>query len=187
MLNCSKCGADKPETEFSVRASRPRGYNSHCKACVKLTNKIQYDKNAVRNRASAAAYRAANPVVGSTYQAAYRAAHRDDLRAYFRDYAKANPHKKQATTVARRAKKLHATPSWANQDEIAAFYKRAADIASRTGTPMHVDHIVPLVHKLVCGLHCEANLRVIPAMTNLRKGNNFWPDMPNTISHSEKL
>lgn len=178
MLKCSKCCEEKDESEFSKRSARPRGYNSHCKACTKLANEASYAKNAERNRAYAAQYRENNPVVGSVYQAAYREAHREELRAYFRQYAKVNPHKKQAVTVSRRAKKLGATPSWANADQIAAVYKRSKQIENNCGTKMHVDHIVPLVHTLVCGLHCEANLRVIPATKNLSKGNNYWPNMP---------
>jgi len=40
-----------------------------------------------------------------------------------------------------------------------------------------VDHIVPLIHPFVCGLHVENNLRIIPLADNIRKSNNHWPDM----------
>lgn len=38
----------------------------------------------------------------------------------------------------------------------------------------HVDHVAPLVHPLICGVHCIANLQYLPAADNLSK-HNKWP------------
>lgn len=77
----------------------------------------------------------------------------------------------------RRASLINATPAWADHAEIAKIYESAERIEAETGIEHHVDHIVPLVSKKVCGLHCEANLRALPAVDNISKGNRHWPDM----------
>jgi hypothetical protein len=65
-----------------------------------------------------------------------------------------------------------ATPGWADRGRMLAIYAEA-----KAGG-LEVDHIVPLRSDVVCGLHCEANLRSIPGVENAVKGNRFWPDMP---------
>jgi len=71
-----------------------------------------------------------------------------------------------AQAARRRAAIQKATPKWADEGAIRKIYEEAAK------KRWHVDHIVPLRSPLVCGLHCEANLRVVPPEVNLRKGNS---------------
>jgi hypothetical protein len=68
-----------------------------------------------------------------------------------------------------------ATPQWANMDKIAEIYALRDRVTEETGIEHHVDHVVPLAGRMVCGLHCEANLRVIPATENLQKNSRFAP------------
>jgi hypothetical protein len=84
---------------------------------------------------------------------------------------------KRAEALARRRAKIF-TPSWADRKRIASFYREAKRLEKETGIKHHVDHIVPLNSELVCGLHVEANLQVIPARENVLKRNLAWPDMP---------
>lgn len=79
---------------------------------------------------------------------------------------------------ARRAMKLKAMPKWADPAEIEKKYEEARLLTELLGEPFEVDHIVPLKSNLVCGLHWEGNLQVIPASINASKNNRYWPDMP---------
>lgn len=74
----------------------------------------------------------------------------------------------------RRLKKL--CPMALNDAEaVLDKYKEAQFLTLVTGIKHHVDHIVPLNHPDVCGLHVSWNLEVIPASDNIRKSNSFDP------------
>jgi hypothetical protein len=78
----------------------------------------------------------------------------------------------------RRALKRGAMPKWANRFFIDEAYALARLRTKITNLQWDVDHIVPLKHPLVCGLHVEHNLQLIPKSLNSAKGNRYWPDMP---------
>ena len=75
------------------------------------------------------------------------------------------------------AKYKRAKPSWVTWKECNAFWDESARTTAATGIQHSVDHIVPLIHPLVCGLHAPANLEVKPLADNIRKSNNWWPDI----------
>ena len=174
---CTKCGVNKPLSHFPKRNTRPAGINSSCKDCVSLVNKASYQAGAEKRRVAAKARRL---LKGSDleYQKAYREANREKLREYFRDRGKKRLPQDLAKKAARRARKLKALVAWADTSSLRLIYDRATTLSKELGEQHQVDHIVPLAHPLVCGLHCEANLQIIPAEENLRKGNRYWPDMP---------
>jgi hypothetical protein len=84
--------------------------------------------------------------------------------------------KRNATSRVYDLKKSYAMPGWADKEAIERFYVEAREMTIRTGVKHQVDHVIPLKHKLVCGLHVPANLQVITATENLRKKNSFNPD-----------
>ena len=77
------------------------------------------------------------------------------------------------------AKYSRAKPPWTSWKECNVFWERSAQATRETGIQHSVDHIVPLRHPLVCGLHTPANLAVTTLAANIRKSNNWWPDMWN--------
>jgi hypothetical protein len=91
----------------------------------------------------------------------------DDLAHYCkdceRDVQRAIAPARQAK---RRARVLQAIPKWADILKIREIYKLCPK-------GYHVDHIVPLVSNVVCGLHCESNLQYLTAEENMQKSNKF--------------
>lgn len=75
------------------------------------------------------------------------------------------------------AKYSRALPPWSTHAECRVFWRWSKVMTIFTGVQHSVDHVVPLVHPTVCGLHCPANLRVIPLQANSHKSNSHWPDM----------
>ena len=77
--------------------------------------------------------------------------------------------KQNAKTNLRRARMINATPKWITDKD----KKEMQKIYKSCPKGYHVDHIVPLRGKNVCGLHVPNNLRVVPAYVNMSKGNRF--------------
>lgn len=98
--------------------------------------------------------------------------------AFSKNWRQRNPALVAASTARRRSAKFRATPLWASKESIDAFYVTASALGMHTGDWYHVDHIVPLRARLVCGLHCEDNLQLLLGTDNLRKSNRHWPNMP---------
>lgn len=179
MKHCSKCGIEKPLTEFSFFKGVPR---SHCKACKAATaaewrkanpgrmdakSAEWYERNKARKQETNAAWRAANPEKAKANQ--------ERATARWRE---ANPHRVTAKQAKRTAAQLRATPKWADSKAIDQYYLIANYLSAELNSPFQVDHVVPLQSKQVCGLHAQTNLSILPAAWNAKKGNRTWPGKP---------
>lgn len=102
--------------------------------------------------------------------------HIEARRIRGREWAKKNTDRCNAKTAHRRALRANAEPPWLSDQqkvEIEVFYNRAKRLTLETGVDHEVDHIVPLNHPLVCGLHVPWNLQVLTAKENRAKANRF--------------
>ena len=89
-------------------------------------------------------------------------------------YKQANPEKSAALVAKRRAAKLLRTPQWLTKDDfwmMEQAYELAKIRSKMLGFAWHVDHEIPLQGDNASGLHVPLNLRVIPWLENLSKGN----------------
>lgn len=102
-------------------------------------------------------------------------ANAEKVKARVKRWAAANPERVRINALAsanrRRARKLKATPQWADHGRIKGVYAKRQRLQVLVGIAFHVDHIVPLQGRNVCGLHVPENLRVVPAKVNRVKGN----------------
>ena len=104
---------------------------------------------------------------------------KEKVRESGRKWRKLNPGKSSMYTKIYHYKRRGAMPEWANKKHIQDMYDAVAILNESCGrtkpgnTAFHVDHIIPLRHEDVCGLHVHNNLQIVPAEYNLKKGNKF--------------
>jgi hypothetical protein len=106
-----------------------------------------------------------NPEYAEKQRQSYRDWRKKNIQ-HTKDWKKVNAGKVNASTAKRRAAKLRATPAWADLLSIRKIYEECPK-------GHHVDHIIPLQGKRVCGLHVEYNLQYLPARDNILKHNKF--------------
>lgn len=176
---CSSCRVVKPLSDYKVNLSRPIGAKPKCTKCqqqvydtfeYKLGRKESRLKCTVEqiaaSKAYMAKYRLTNRYKILENQKEYNIHHKEEKRLYDKNRYLNNRAYYLAKGAKYRAAKLRASPEWANQKLIYKIYDNRPE-------GYHVDHIVPLQGKLVCGLHVESNLQYLHASENLSKGNKF--------------
>ena len=142
----------------------------------KRTRQWEIDNREKRN-SQASERRKNKPEYSRNYNKKRWMTQKDALQMRFKEWYANNAHVCVANSAKRYASKTNATPAWANPFFISEIYALARARTKHTKIQWHVDHIVPLRSKNVCGLHCEHNLRVVPASVNREKNNVYWPDM----------
>lgn len=142
---CTCCGLTKLASEFYKRSGSKDGLSYKCKECFK-----NYYHNNLDSR--------------QKYQVTYwhsKAKFEIDIAA------------KRAWNAKRRVKESSFTLTKEQKASIRDSYALARYLSANTNQQWHVDHIVPVNGKTVCGLHAPWNLKVVPATVNLRKSNRL--------------
>jgi hypothetical protein len=206
---CTVCSVVKPLASFNKDKKLKDGLRRRCKVCDAEYHRIWREKNQAaetarikawklenieRERESARVRRAANLEYRRAYDRQWREANREKTNAATRKWKRENPEKRveqdrawraanpglaRGKVAARRAARINAAPTWADQEKIAAVYAEAAALRA-LGIDCEVDHIVPLRGRTASGLHTHDNLVILLRADNRTKGNRV-PDDPYAI------
>lgn len=163
LKKCWVCKQEKDTSLFGINKSKSTGFASECRECKRVKDK-EYSlvhKEKAKQRAMEWYYN------NKSYA-------NERNKQYGKKWRKEKAHLNCVKSNKKRAAKLNATPSWlttSQLDEIKDIYKSAKELQKVFPWKQHVDHIVPLQGKDVCGLHVPWNLQILRAEQNLTKGN----------------
>ncbi len=149
---CKKCWKGKP---YRKALLAPKDSKRFIKACEKL-NTVNGQKRMAQ---------------GNQLTKRCEQGYSENNSALVHTHVNQHP-KRPADTGRFHFNRVEAQPKWADQSKIDAVYTEMKRKAVN-GRRYHVDHIIPIKHPLVCGLHVENNLQVLTARANLVKGNHF--------------
>lgn len=152
--SCLECVKEDWVIDNKKRSEKPKSEAS------KAAGKRYYEKNkeAVKARANA------RP--------------KNEVSQYKKKHKENNPDYYKALTSVRKRRHRRASPPWLTKEHKLAMrqlYLQAMELTKLTGERYVVDHRVPLISDVVCGLHVPWNLRVITQEENLRKSNKLEP------------
>lgn len=159
MKTCKDCNQEKNLSDFYKAKTSKDGHHSYCKICHNARSKNKYYEKHTENRARLSKYYEDNH---EKEKAARREHYQKNKSTYLFNFYKREERLKEAT------------PNWLTNlmlSEIKELYKQRQKLSELTGVEYHVDHIVPIQGKDVCGLHVPWNLQIITAEENLKKSN----------------
>lgn len=162
--NCCEC----------MREDHFKYYPAHKDKYLRVIKRWSQDNKTAVAEASQR-YREVNPEEASAASKRWYDANRERKLRENKLWRRLNKAVVQQYGAKRRAQVRQAMPVWADIEDIVAVYRESVLLTQQTGVEHHVDHIVPLCGENVCGLHVSWNLRAIPGVDNMRKGNRFTP------------
>lgn len=164
MKICSLCKVEKPLASFSPDKRESSGVQSRCKTCFAEIMRKRRAKNPEAHRLAVSKSTKKNYSAKLERNNIYRANNPEKVYQWKKKDRTENKARILADCAKRRTKLAGETSVEIQQLYILRDFYQAMSLGER----FHVDHIIPLSRG---GLHVYKNMRVIPAIDNLRKGN----------------
>jgi len=116
MKRCTKCGQERPLSDFDTCLAKRDGKHSNCKFCrkayreanktkISAANHADYENHKSARRISHKKYATEHEAQVTAYQKEYSALNKDDLRVYKREYGKTHPELRQKETDRQRERR----------------------------------------------------------------------------------
>lgn len=147
MKICTNCQETKPYDAFNKRTASKDGLSPICKPCNKALKQVAYWANPDARREH----------IERTVR--NKQARFEQNPAYRRAFNLWGTTKKRTKGV----------PQWVAIVDFVPLCQKAIN----KGPEYVLDHVIPLNHPLVCGLHVPANIQVVHKDKNLAKGSSF--------------
>lgn len=169
--NCSLCGIFSELSKSNIsRKTGKRLYRSWCTSCEKSRKDLWRLKNKDKDLQSKFLWKLNNKEKVLNSSKLYYKNNTTKCSELISKWKKQNKNKVNLYTSLRRSRIKFATPNCLTElDEL--FLVEIYDLARLRN--MEVDHIIPLKHKLVCGLHVPENLQLLTKSENSSKGNSW--------------
>lgn len=158
------------------KKSADDNYRSENKERIKSVQKVWREANSGLLKQKKKRYLENNSELIIAKRKVFYWSNREELIRKACEFKKANRGLYNFYGANRKERIRRATPAWlspAHRKEIKEIYEAAGYVSLITGEPYQVDHIVPLLGKIVCGLHVPWNLQVLTASENASKGNRW--------------
>lgn len=128
-----------------------------------------YQRNKAKWEVKKGQWALANPEANRECKRHYRERNKAKRKAYNKTWAQKNAGKVTAYSVAYQLSKKRAMPQWLTPEQV----KDIEAIYANRPKGYHVDHVVPLNGKNVCGLHVGWNLQYLLKEENIKKSNKL--------------
>jgi len=176
--NCSRCKELKSKLDFHKRTISPDGLAYKCKDCDTKDKNKWKDDNRDKFKATNKRY-LKDPAVREKNKVrakAWREANKERSRTKVKEWHRENPERSSYHKAKHHYRKGEATPPWLTEEQLdlmSDMHTLCRQIEKFMPDKYHVDHIVPLQGKNVCGLNVPWNLQILEASCNIRKGNRY--------------